>query len=78
MSTHFQGGETYIYQYDGLGRATGAILPSGETLQLNSELAAREGLQISISRPPTRLIVTGKANKKVSIIDGKCFHGNKI
>lgn len=47
------------------------ILPSGETLELKSDLAQEGGLQISISQPPTHLIVSGKANKKVIMLDGK-------
>lgn len=60
-----------MYHYDGLGRVTSVILPSGETLQLTSKLATPEGLQINVSKPPTKLVVSGKANKRVIIQDGK-------
>lgn len=66
-----QGGETFIYQYDWIGRATGVILSSGETLELTSKIASDEGLEITVSKPPTQLTVTGKANKKVIMIDGE-------
>lgn len=69
----FQGGETFIYQYDWIGRATGVILSSGETLELTSKIAADEGLEVTVSKPPTQLTVTGKANKKVIMIDGELF-----
>ncbi|KAH0999481.1 hypothetical protein HUJ04_001365 [Dendroctonus ponderosae] len=64
------GGDTIIYQYDGLGRATGVILPSGETLQLNSKMSSNEGLEVSVSQPPTILNINGKSNKQVILIDG--------
>ncbi|XP_076255670.1 teneurin-a transmembrane protein isoform X2 [Rhynchophorus ferrugineus] len=64
------GGDTVIYQYDWLGRATSVILPSGETLQLNSKMSNTEGLEVSISQPPTILNINGKANKQVILIDG--------
>ncbi|XP_050300219.1 teneurin-a isoform X3 [Anthonomus grandis grandis] len=63
------GGDTIIYQYDGMGRATGVILPSGETLQLNSKMST-EGLEVSVSQPPTTLNINGNANKQVILIDG--------
>lgn len=68
-----QGGETFIYKYDWLGRATSVILPSGESLQLTSKMGDTDGLEVSISEPPTRLRITGKANKKVVLIDSKFF-----
>ena len=46
------------------------ILSSGESLELTSKIAEDEGLEITVSKPPTQLTVTGKANKKVIIIDG--------
>ncbi|ENN82547.1 hypothetical protein YQE_01081, partial [Dendroctonus ponderosae] len=50
------GGDTIIYQYDGLGRATGVILPSGETLQLNSKMSSNEGLEVSVRAEITKAI----------------------
>lgn len=47
------------------------ILPSGETLKLKSELG-NEGLEITVSKPPSKLIVHGNNNRKVSILYGKC------
>lgn len=66
-----QGGETFMYEYDWLGRVTGVIMPSGETLILKSDVSESDGFQVSVSKPPTKLMVTGKLNKKVSINDGK-------
>ncbi|XP_063927987.1 teneurin-a isoform X7 [Zophobas morio] len=70
LTSRSGGGETFIYQYDWIGRATGVILSSGESLELTSKIAEDEGLEITVSKPPTQLTVTGKANKKVIIIDG--------
>lgn len=56
-----------------MGRATSVILPSGESLQLTSKMGDTDGLEVSISEPPTRLRITGKANKKVVLIDSKFF-----
>ncbi|CAG9766607.1 unnamed protein product [Ceutorhynchus assimilis] len=64
------GGDTIIYQYSSLGRATSVILPSGETLQLNSKMSNVDGLEVSVNRPPTVLNINGKANKQVILIDG--------
>ncbi|XP_060532128.1 teneurin-a isoform X2 [Cylas formicarius] len=70
LTSRSGGGDTFIYQYNWLGRATGVILPSGETLQLSSKMSETEGLEIVISQPPTVLNVNGKANKQVILIDG--------
>ncbi|XP_074032255.1 teneurin-a transmembrane protein isoform X2 [Leptinotarsa decemlineata] len=65
------GTETYIYEYDWLGRATGVILPSGETLRLGAMISSGGSLKISVSEPSTVLSVYGKRNKHVLIIDNK-------
>ena len=46
-----QGGETYIYNYDSLGRVTDVILPTGEKLKLLSDLSDDEGLSVKVSAP---------------------------
>lgn len=51
------------------------ILPSGETLQLNSKMSSNEGLEVSVSHPPTVLNINGKSNKQVILIDGKFLTG---
>jgi teneurin len=73
LTSRSGGGETCIYQYDWLGRATSIILPSGETLFLDSGLATSQGLSITISTPPVELVVSGKAYRKVSITEGEQF-----
>ncbi|KAG5879649.1 hypothetical protein JTB14_012096 [Gonioctena quinquepunctata] len=65
------GTETIIYEYDWLGRATGVILPSGETLKLSAKLSNSGSLEISVSEPSSILTVNGKGNKHVLIIDNK-------
>lgn len=69
---YIQGGETFMYEYDWLGRVTGVILPSGETLILKSDVSESDGFQVTVSKPPTKLMVAGKLNKKISINNGKC------
>lgn len=65
-----QGGETYIYQYDWLGRAIGVILPSGETLQLGSSLTDNEGLQVQVVNPPAKISILGQTDKQLLLTDG--------
>lgn len=67
----FQGGETFIYEYDWLGRVTGVILPSGENLLLKSDVSETDGFQIAVNKPLTNLIINGKSNKRITINDGK-------
>ncbi|XP_071056324.1 teneurin-a isoform X2 [Onthophagus taurus] len=69
LTSRSGGGETYMYQYDGLGRTTAVILPSGEVLNLKSDLAENGGLVVTTSKPPTEICVTGKTNKKAIITD---------
>lgn len=42
------GGETYIYQYDGFGRVTRIIMPSGETVAIASELDKDNELAVKV------------------------------
>ncbi|XP_012287191.1 teneurin-a isoform X2 [Orussus abietinus] len=51
LTSRSQGGETCIYNYDGLGRVTDVILPTGETIKLTSSLSDEEGLSVRISAP---------------------------
>ncbi|KAJ8912649.1 hypothetical protein NQ315_012725 [Exocentrus adspersus] len=71
LTSRSSGSETFIYQYDSLGRATGIILPSGETLSLSSKIAKSEGLEVSVTQPPSTINIQGKANKNVVILNGK-------
>lgn len=70
LTSRSGGGETFIYQYDWLGRATSVILPSGETLTLGSKLDTN-GLQVHVGKPPTNIIIQGQNEKQVLLIDGK-------
>lgn len=47
----FQGDETYIYNYDNLGRVTDVILPTGEKLKLSSGLSDDDNLLVKVSAP---------------------------
>uniref|UniRef100_A0A1Y1LMI1 Tenascin-like protein n=2 Tax=Photinus pyralis TaxID=7054 RepID=A0A1Y1LMI1_PHOPY len=69
LTSRSGGGETFMYQYDWLGRTVGVILPSGETLQLKSGLTVGESFEVDISTPPTKFLITGKASKKIALID---------
>lgn len=59
-----QGGETYIYNYDGLGRVTDVILPTGEKLKLSSDLSDDEGLSVKVSAP---LLALSKGDKQRTV-----------
>lgn len=71
LTSRSGGGETYMYQYDWLGRINSVVLPSGETLQLTSRLTINEGLGITVSKPPAQITVNGKASKKIILTNGK-------
>lgn len=60
----FQGDETYIYNYDSLGRVTDVILPTGEKLKLSSDLSDDESLSVKVSAP---LQALSKGDKQRSI-----------
>lgn len=83
MTSRSGGGETFIYQYDWLGRATSVILPSGETLRLNSVLDS-EGLQVQVRQPPTKVMIRGQTDKQVLLTDdlrkteASCFTNSSI
>ncbi|XP_050491043.1 teneurin-a isoform X4 [Bombus huntii] len=51
LTSRSGGGETYIYNYDNLGRVTDVILPTGEKLKLFSDLSDDEGLSVKVSAP---------------------------
>lgn len=51
LNSRSGGGETYIYSYDDIGRATGLILPSGETVKIGSNLGKVEGLTVKVQGP---------------------------
>nr|CAH7727154.1 unnamed protein product [Callosobruchus chinensis] len=67
LASRSGGGDTFIYQYDWLGRATGVILPSGEVLSLSSKISNDGNLEIAISQPPSTVSISGKANKHIII-----------
>ncbi|KAL0125856.1 hypothetical protein PUN28_004718 [Cardiocondyla obscurior] len=51
LTSRSGGDETYIYNYDSLGRVTDVILPTGEKLKLLSDLSDDEGLLVKVSAP---------------------------
>lgn len=59
-----QGGETYIYNYDSLGRVADVILPTGEKLRLSSDLSDDEGLLVKVWAP---LQALSKGDKQRSV-----------
>lgn len=68
LTSRSGGGETFIYQYDWLGRTTGVILPSGESLTLSSKLDV-DGLQVNVGKPPTNIIIRGQNEKQILLVD---------
>jgi len=80
----FQGDETYIYNYDSLGRVTDVILPTGEKLKLLSDLSDDEGLLVKVSAPlqalskgdKQRIVefeMKNEKSKMLTITDGMYF-----
>ncbi|XP_058794630.1 teneurin-a isoform X3 [Phymastichus coffea] len=51
LTSRSGGRETYIYNYDDLGRVTDAILPTGEKVKLTSDLTNDEGLLVKVAAP---------------------------
>ncbi|XP_066592793.1 teneurin-a [Prorops nasuta] len=51
LTSRSGGDETYIYNYDSLGRVTDIILPTGEKLKLSSDLTNNEELTVKVSAP---------------------------
>lgn len=81
----FQGDETYIYNYDSLGRVTDVILPTGEKLKLLSDLSDDEGLLVKVSAPlqalskgdKQRIVefeMKNEKSKMLTITDGMYFN----
>ncbi|KAK0097057.1 hypothetical protein PV326_003445 [Microctonus aethiopoides] len=54
------GGETFIYNYDYLGRVCDVILPTGEKIKLTSGLSNDEGLSVKVQAPLQALAKTNK------------------
>lgn len=69
LTSRSSGSETFIYQFDWLGRATSVILPSGETLTLSSTLDS-DGLQVQVDTPPTKIIIQDQLKKIVYLSEG--------
>lgn len=78
----FQGDETYIYNYNSLGRVTDVILPTGEKLKLLSDLSDDEGLLVKVSAPLQALSkgdkqrtvefeMRSEKSKMLTVTDGK-------
>lgn len=73
LTSRSGGGETFIYQYDWMGRVTGITLPSGEALQLISNLVP-EGMEVIISKPPIKMTIIEKAYKRAILVNGKLVY----
>lgn len=56
-------GETFIYQYNELGRVGGIILPSGELLRIESRLNPEYGLEVEIKSRIPSMFSQAPANK---------------
>lgn len=80
----FQGRETYIYNYDDLGRVTDVILPTGEKVKLTSDLSTDEGLSVKVAAPLQALKrgdkqrfmefkMRNERSKMLTITDGRCL-----
>ncbi|XP_023248034.1 teneurin-a [Copidosoma floridanum] len=51
LTSRSGGRETYVYNYDDLGRVTDVILPTGEKIKLTSDLTNDEGLAVKVAAP---------------------------
>ncbi|XP_063988492.1 teneurin-a isoform X1 [Diachasmimorpha longicaudata] len=60
LTSRSGGGETFIYNYDSLGRVSEVILPTGEKIKLISGLSDDEGLSVKVEAPLQALAKTGK------------------
>ena len=75
----FQGGSTYLYNYDTLGRIVDAVLPTGETMSLASQLGQKDELEVYVTLPvhpmTTELHRVGISmnDNRIAIRDGKIF-----
>lgn len=57
-----------------MGRVTNVILPTGESLELSSEISDSQGFEVSVSKPSSKLTITDEANKKVILRNGEIFN----
>lgn len=48
MNSRSGGGETFIYRFNEFGRAIGTIMPSGESIEINSRLVQQLGLGVTV------------------------------
>ncbi|XP_057340739.1 teneurin-a isoform X2 [Microplitis mediator] len=60
LTSRCGGGETYIYNYDTLGRVSNIILPTGENIKLISGLSDNEALSVKVEAPLQALAKTNK------------------
>ncbi|XP_076628810.1 teneurin-a transmembrane protein isoform X11 [Colletes latitarsis] len=67
LTSRSGGGETYIYNYDSLGRVTDVILPTGEKLKLSSDLSDDEGLSVKVWAP-LRALSKGDRQRNVEFV----------
>ncbi|CAO1418145.1 unnamed protein product [Diamesa hyperborea] len=63
-------GETFIYQYNEYGRIINIILPTGETLKVNSKLNSEYGLQVDVRSTIPSLFSHESANITTMKLNG--------
>ncbi|XP_037027391.1 teneurin-a isoform X8 [Bradysia coprophila] len=70
LNSRSGGGETYIYRYDEFGRVIGLILPSGETVSINSQLGMDNGLKVRVLASVQSLFSQNKAENNEMLVMG--------
>lgn len=63
-------GETYMFHYNDIGRVIGMILPSGETVAINSNLGQQLGLGVEIRGPVESIFSSKKSDSTELFING--------
>lgn len=70
LNSRSGGGETYIYRYDEFGRVIGLILPSGEMVDISSELSADVGLRVRVQSAIQSLFSQNGADTSEMLVQG--------
>lgn len=64
------GGETYIYRYDEFGRVTGMVMPSGEVVEIGSQLSGDVGLAVKVRSSIQSLFAQVPADSSEMLVRG--------
>lgn len=64
------GGETYIYRYDEYGRVTGMVMPSGEIVEIGSQLSGDVGLAVKVRSSIQSLFAQVPADSSEMLVHG--------